>query len=281
MPAGTPTTNLSRPVMVFIHGGAFEMGSGMMEGKDLAALGDVIVITINYRLGPLGFMTGGDIPANLGLHDQLLALNWVKANAHFFGGNAQQVTVFGESAGSISVGALILSPLAAGLFNRAIMQSGSPAVDVLGNSLERALQKTARLGGKVNCTQTDASKLVACIKQVSLEGLKTASQDDFLTNYFFVPTYGDELLPLKPSEALKSGKFNQKVDLIYGTTRDEGSLFAFFLVPEIMSSDSINKTSLKASMMTILERYNISHKAEITDFYLSKVKEGATQDDYK
>ncbi len=121
--------NAARPVMVWIHGGAFTIGSGSEEyynGAHLAARGEVVVVTINYRLGALGFL---NLPAlgetNFGMRDQVAALQWVQANIAHFGGDPNNVTIFGESAGGMSVGSLMASPEAAGLFQKAIPQSGA------------------------------------------------------------------------------------------------------------------------------------------------------------
>ena len=119
----------SRPVMVWIHGGAFTIGSGSEEyynGANLASRGDVVIVTINYRLGALGFL---NLPAlgetNFGMRDQVAALKWVQANIANFGGDPNNVTIFGESAGGMSVASLMASPEAAGLFQKAIPQSGA------------------------------------------------------------------------------------------------------------------------------------------------------------
>ncbi|XP_070551031.1 putative inactive carboxylesterase 4 [Ptychodera flava] len=114
--------------MVWIHGGGFSIGSatqdGLYDATALAAIGDVIVVSINYRLGMFGFFATGDehAPGNYGLHDQVTALKWVKENIAAFGGDPDRVTIFGESAGGCSVDMLLLSPLSDGLFHRAIMQ---------------------------------------------------------------------------------------------------------------------------------------------------------------
>ena len=119
----------ARPVMVWIHGGAFTIGSGSedyYDGANLASRGDVVIVTINYRLGALGFL---NLPAlgqtNFGMRDQVAALKWVQANVANFGGDPGNVTIFGESAGGMSVASLMASPEAAGLFQKAIPQSGA------------------------------------------------------------------------------------------------------------------------------------------------------------
>ncbi|QQE77631.1 carboxylesterase/lipase family protein [Alicyclobacillus sp. SO9] len=123
-----------RPVMVFLHGGAFRGGSGQQrvyDGTSFAANGDVVLVTVNYRLGPLGFLYLGGIAGeeyassgNSGLLDQVAALKWVRDNITGFGGNPNRVTVFGESAGAMSISALLCMPEAKGLFQQAILESG-------------------------------------------------------------------------------------------------------------------------------------------------------------
>ena len=121
----------SLPVFVWIHGGAYEIGSGRFSdyGPDRLMKGnDIVIVSINYRLGLFGFLSLGtqDVPGNMGLLDQVMALKWVQKNIQSFGGDPNKVTIAGESAGSYSVLYHMLSPLSAGLFHRAIAQSGTP-----------------------------------------------------------------------------------------------------------------------------------------------------------
>ncbi|MFD9412418.1 carboxylesterase/lipase family protein [Streptomyces sp. NPDC059989] len=125
-----PTPGAGLPVMVWIHGGALTRGSSAVpvyEGSAFARDG-VVLVSLNYRLGALGYGLFPDAPANRGLLDQIAALEWVRDNIGAFGGDPARVTVFGESAGAISIGALLSSPKAAGLFTRAVLQSGAPEV---------------------------------------------------------------------------------------------------------------------------------------------------------
>ena len=120
-----------RPVLVWIHGGAFILGSGSFSlyGPDLLMKGnDIVVVSINYRLGLFGFLSLGtsDVPGNMGLLDQVMALKWIKRNIKSFGGDPNMVTIMGESAGSWSATYHMLSPLSKGLFHRVIAQSGAP-----------------------------------------------------------------------------------------------------------------------------------------------------------
>ena len=124
-----------RPVMVWIHGGGFTGGSGsqaLYEGASLTCRGDIVLVTINYRLGVLGYLDLNDyaealegVASNLGQRDQIAALQWVRDNIEAFGGNPNQVTIFGESAGGMAVSTLIAMPQAKGLFQRVIAQSGA------------------------------------------------------------------------------------------------------------------------------------------------------------
>ncbi|XP_016989184.2 esterase B1 isoform X1 [Drosophila rhopaloa] len=139
------------PVMVWLHGGGFSFGSGnsFLYGPDYLVAEDIVLVTLNYRLGPLGFLTAGpDAPGNQGLKDQVLALKWVRDNIAAFGGDPSQVTVFGESAGGSSVQLLLLSPQAKGLFHRAISQSGSALNpwSMAISSSQRAARLAANLG---------------------------------------------------------------------------------------------------------------------------------------
>ena len=117
----------ARPVMFYVHGGGFLIGTGSrprLNGAKLASYGDVVVVTFNYRLGALGFLDLPNILPNIGIQDQIAALKWVRKNIHAFGGDPNNITIFGESSGSESVVILLSIPIAKGLFHRAIMQSG-------------------------------------------------------------------------------------------------------------------------------------------------------------
>ncbi|HEY6879347.1 MAG TPA: carboxylesterase family protein, partial [Polyangiales bacterium] len=157
-----------RPVMVFIHGGAFTLGSGsepLYEGGKLAARHGVVVVTLNYRLGALGYLALGEHGErwgaidNRGTLDQLAALAWVQRNIARFGGDPQQVTVFGESAGATSVCALMALPEARGTFARAIVQS--PPLALALATRERAMTTTTRYLGALGLTPETSEQLLA------------------------------------------------------------------------------------------------------------------------
>jgi len=157
-----------RPVMVWIHGGAFSIGGAaqsIYDGRTLARRGNVVVVTINYRLGPLGFLrltdlTNGKIPAtgNEGVLDQIAALRWVRENIAEFGGDPENVTIFGESAGGMSVGTLLAAEWARGLFHKAIPQSGASCT---GKPAEAANLTAERVLAKLGLAASDPSAIRA------------------------------------------------------------------------------------------------------------------------
>ena len=225
------TASSKLPVVVWIHGGAFTVGEGSAyDGSVLAAKNGVVVVTLNYRLGALGFLAlasldseGGDESSgNYGILDQQAALRWVKRNIANFGGDPASVTIAGESAGGMSVCAQLASPRAAHLFARAIIQSGfceSPGNSV---SLAKAEAQGAEYAGKLGCAPTDLS----CLRKVGTKVLlKTAVPGRRpLSNMVWSPTYKTGVLPLTLSVAFAQGKLNQ-VPVLVGTNHDEGRLF--------------------------------------------------------
>ncbi|PIO25494.1 hypothetical protein AB205_0069820 [Aquarana catesbeiana] len=164
------------PVMVFIHGGAFVIGgSFMFEGVALSAHENVIVVSIQYRLGIPGFFSSGDsqAPGNYGFLDQVEALRWVKENIADFGGDRDSVTIFGESAGGMSVSALVLSPLAKGLFHRAIAESGAALVPGM---FTKSAEQTIFVRNIIaNISGCDGVSMVDCLKALSEEEILSIS----------------------------------------------------------------------------------------------------------
>lgn len=211
----TPTRARGRlPVMVWIHGGEFLIGTGAgFNARKLAVEGDVVVVTVNYRLGALGFLAHpaltGERPGiqsgNYGLEDQRAALRWVRGNAAAFGGDPHNVTVFGESAGGGSICAHLASPAAAGLFHRAISQSFTCAFPLFTAELAEGLG-------------TDFAARVGC---ADLSCLRTKPIHDLLASWpGGVPVIGGREQPLPPPEALRTDRFHH-VPLLLGNNLDE------------------------------------------------------------
>jgi para-nitrobenzyl esterase len=226
-----------RPVLFWIHGGAFVIGAGsqsVYDGAKLAARGDVVVVTINYRLGSLGFLnlqevTGGRIPAtgNEGLLDQVAALEWVQENIAAFGGDPDNVTIFGESAGGMSVGCLLGMPRAKGLFAKAIPQSGASST---AHSKQRAVKVAERLLGRLGIDPTDvaslraqsADRLLAAVTEI---GVQPGQPPDLeLGGMITQPVIDGDVLPALPIETVARGNA-QGVPLLVGSTLNEWKLF--------------------------------------------------------
>lgn len=167
--------NKSLPVMFFIHGGAFYAGTHIrMSSERLGAWDDVIVVGINYRIGPLGFMCldTEEAAGNMGMLDMVVALEWVHQYIGYFGGDASRITIFGESAGSAAINHLLLSAETNGLFHQGIGQSGSALASwAFDSNAEFNAKEIAR---KVNCTQEDHDELVLCLRDISAANISRA-----------------------------------------------------------------------------------------------------------
>ncbi len=226
-----------RPVLVWIHGGAFAIGSGsqgLYDGAPLARRGDAVVVTINYRLGPLGFLhlrelTGGRIPAtgNEGILDQVAALEWVRENIAAFGGDPGNVTIFGESAGGMSVGTLLGLPRARGLYAKAIPQSGAAQTV---SSLERAVRLAERLIRELGIRRDDVDALRSVSPKQLLEATdRINGVPGAMVNPEFGMTWKPVLdgraLARAPYEELRAGSA-AGVAVMAGSTLDEWKLLA-------------------------------------------------------
>ncbi|XP_052131107.1 esterase FE4-like [Frankliniella occidentalis] len=165
-------------VIVHIHGGAFMTGNGARTGLQYLMDYDVVVVTVDYRLGVLGYLSFEDeeLPGNVGMLDQVQALRWVQENIVYFGGNKQSITLAGFSAGGASVLMHTLSPLSKGLFHKAVAMSGSPLNPWA--QQPAAAAKAKRLAEMVGCTGADTAALVSCL-QASSATVLVALQSQF------------------------------------------------------------------------------------------------------
>ncbi|WOX13175.1 carboxylesterase/lipase family protein [Streptomyces sp. N50] len=219
-----------RPVIVWLHGGGFTTGAGSSyDAHRMATRGDVVVVTVDYRLGALGFLAHGRLPGSgtFGLADQQAALRWVRAEIGSFGGDAHDVTLAGESAGGYSVCAQLASPAAAGLFDRAIIESGpctgSPDRPFAPSSvpLSTARATGADLTAKLGCGS--AHDVLACLRRVPVARLLTAQDTDQQ------PAHSSPLLPDDPAVAIAAGRFHH-VPVLIGGNHDEGNGWAAGIV---------------------------------------------------
>lgn len=219
-----PGTNL--PIVFWIHGGGFTQGTGtQFAGRTMADDDIVIVVSINYRLGALGYtaLPGFDAETpegsgNWGLLDQIAALRWTKDNARAFGGDPGNITVVGQSAGSASVCGILASPLANGLPAKAVLQSG-PCTLLNPRPLADSQAQGAAFASALGCA--DPATAAACLRAAPLPALREAGMRMPLPGL----TSGVPALPVAPAQAITSGRWN-KVPVVIGSTRSEGKLFA-------------------------------------------------------
>ncbi|XP_076180102.1 esterase E4-like [Ptiloglossa arizonensis] len=231
--------NVTRPVLVFFHPGGFYTFSAQSFyfGPEYLLDKDIVLVTVNYRLGTLGFISTGDseAPGNLGLKDQVVALRWIQRNIASFGGNPNSVTISGYSVGGLSTMLHMLSPMSKDLFHRAIVMSGSLLTDLYPTEQKHLAKKQAEL---LNCPTDSSAAILACLKSKPVQNFT-----DTMPKFF--EWHGDPILvwePVvepevpgverfltdQPVDLIRRGKFN-KVPAIFGVTKDEfgGVVVAF------------------------------------------------------
>ncbi|XP_063619547.1 juvenile hormone esterase-like [Cydia splendana] len=267
------------PVMVFIHGGGYKTGSSsayLYNPQPLVKKG-VIVVTVNYRLGPFGFLCLRikGAPGNAGLKDQVAALKWVKDNIKNFGGNPDLVTIFGESAGSASVSYLILSPAAKGLFRRAIMQSASALSPFAlpNDPIDRASLVAAKMGYNTKNPFDLLRIFTNSTKNDILIASASVTSSNLLSKYVFRPCVEKQgvnnkpFLAMNPQDILESGKYN-KVSMIIGYNNKEGIRYVTQLNKKVYQSLNANFAAILPDNMyfsSIKERKDTANK--IKTFY--------------
>lgn len=239
-----PTDDETLPVMMYIHGGAFKGGSGdfMIAGPEYLIQENVILVTINYRLGPLGFLSLDmkEAPGNAGLQDQILALKWIHRNIEGFGGDPKRVTIFGQSAGAVSTDALMLSMTAKGLFQRVISQSGS----ILNPwaTISNPVQQAFRLGYGMGFKGNSTGDLLKFLKDATVRNIMEKSNEmdapyteRNMMSIYFAPVVEQNfscdakkdgfcqvpVLTQHPLKILRSGNYNN-VPYIGGYNSGEG-----------------------------------------------------------
>lgn len=222
------------PVLAWIHGGGFTHGSSGQDvnnGAVLAASTGLVVVSFNYRLGFLGFLDtqSTEAPGNVGLLDQNMALRWIRENIDQYGGDASKVTIFGDSAGGMSVHGHLISPISKGLFIRACLMSGTLHGRDFAQTANDSISKGNTVAAAVGCADrhrnltTNPESIVECLRSRNAFQLVRATNNLFKPKLFpFLPTYPNGFLPVDPSAAVKQGLFNA-ADLLVGVTADEGT----------------------------------------------------------
>uniref|UniRef100_A0A8D0G5C3 Carboxylic ester hydrolase n=1 Tax=Sphenodon punctatus TaxID=8508 RepID=A0A8D0G5C3_SPHPU len=237
------------PVMVFIHGGALVVGgASIYDGSALSAYENVVVVTIQYRLNIPGFFSTGDEHAlgNWGLLDQVAALQWVQENIGHFGGDPHSVTIFGESAGGFSVSMLILSPLAKGLFHKAIAESG--VAQLPGLVIPHPEIITKEIANLSGC-ETTSSAMVHCLRKKTEEELITLS-NGLMKEMSFIPAVVDGVfVPKKPEELLAGKEFNA-VPYMTGVNNHEYG----WLIPSVINMPAVKEAMDRESIIALLQK---------------------------
>nr|AHJ81343.1 carboxylesterase [Locusta migratoria] len=265
------------PVMFWIHGGGWIDGGSNSYEPDFLLNHDIVLVTINYRLGPLGFLSTEDAaaPGNFGLKDQTAALRWVRENIAAFGGDPASVTIFGESAGGASVHYHMLSPLSRGLFHRAISQSGV-SLNAWAVPRPGGLQKAQKVAALVGCPTEPSAALVDCLRTV--DDYKIANTTSHFSEWLFFP-----FIPFRPAvEGETEDSFMPKhpldlkphtaVPWLTGVTHDEGILLAAACVANKQILEDLKQDGDRLFPMTL--SYDGAPQADlvtkkIKDFYFS------------
>jgi len=261
----TASAGEKRPVMVFVYGGGWTIGSASLplySGEPLAKKG-AVVVSFNYRVGALGFLAhpeltaeGGGASGNYGLMDMVAALKWVNANIARFGGDPANVTLYGQSAGSVAIAFLAASPQANGLFHRAIGQSGGYA-----------------LGGRLH-TLADGEKAgVAAaekLKAPSLKALRNLGGDAILSgDNNMRPVVDGVLLPQQPVEIYAAGK-QMKVPVLIGSNADEGTAYPVVMTPAAFEADARKRYGAEADAMLALYPAKTDEEARASSYALMR-----------
>ena len=236
------------PVMVYIHGGGYEVGTPVISPGDVIPLWGVVLVTIQYRLGPFGFVTTGDsvAPGNYGMLDQIEALKWVQENIRDFGGDPSKVTIFGESAGGSSVGLHVLSPRSKGLFHRAIAISGVELSPYGIGSNTTAVAHTNELASSLGCRTDENTEIIECLRSVEAHKLLSGRPN------LWRPVVDGDFLPDTPENLRKSGKFNQ-VTLMAGFTSQEGAYFFPTYIDDV--TPETFRTNVNFALTYVLTNY--------------------------
>ncbi|XP_072114555.1 acetylcholinesterase [Mobula birostris] len=256
-------------VMVWVYGGGFYSGSSTLDvynGKYLAYTEKVVVVSINYRVGALGFLAlhgSEEAPGNVGLLDQRLALQWVQKNIRFFGGDPGTVTIFGESAGGASAGMHLLSPDSRGLFQRAILQSGSPNCPWATVSRTEGRRRAVELGRLLNCNIKNDRALIRCLRAKKPKELIDQEWNvlpySSIFRFPFVPIIDGDFFPESPDAMISTGNL-KRTQVLLGVNKDEGSYFLLYGAPGF-SKDSESTITRKDFMSGV--KLSVPHASDL------------------
>ncbi|ODN00459.1 Venom carboxylesterase-6 [Orchesella cincta] len=274
------------PVMVYIHGGLFINGGSDLWRPTYFMDEDVIIVSINYRLGALGFLSTGDgtIRGNMALKDQVIALRWIQNNIHFFGGDSSRCTIFGESAGGVSAHLHMLSPMSKGLFSRVLAQSGSAFHFWTINHEPR--QQSLRFGKLLGCPTEDTKEMVKCLKNLEASAIVDIHREimDPLRDHstIFKPVIeviDDEhtFISKHPRDIVASGNYS-RVECILGINSDEGLITAAAVMANKTMTDLAQNEWNEFVRKLLVFQKNDDAAQKIRDFYFENKSDITTFD---
>lgn len=239
------TNNTSKLSMVWIYGGSFTTGTSTLDvydGQYLAARQGIIVASLQYRLGVLGFLYTGteEAPGNMGLLDQQAAMSWIYYNIESFGGDNSKITIIGESSGAASVSHHLLANSSWPYFNNAIMLSSTSLSPWAIDKPKNLLQDTQTFAKRMNCSDSDLGEILKCLRSVEamiLEDNQWYVNDKNIGT--FSPTIDGTFLTDYPANLLSSGKIKD-TDILLGNTKDEGEYFMIYFYPDLFPAEFID-----------------------------------------
>lgn len=275
---GKPMCDVTLPVVVFIHGGGFQTGDTstfVYDASNFVALENVIFVTFQYRLSYLGFLTSEtpDLPGNLGLWDQNLLLRWVRDNIGYFGGNPNEVTLAGQSAGGISAVFHAISPHSSGLFKRVILQSGSPFnMNLFGKPRALFIQvaRATECYDEQKDENSQVPDIVACLRSLDAEVLHTKAMTLDYKNKPFFPIHDGDFFPDDPFLLETYKKLNVK-EIMTGSVSNEGDIFLYSLLknmPQVKSGLSVDYRLAGALVASVVFDLPLSASKPIAKVYL-------------
>lgn len=249
-------------VLVWVFGGGFYSGTSTLDVYDmrtLVAQEHIIMVSMQYRLASLGFLyfDTAEVPGNAGMMDQVMALEWVRDNIAAFGGNPDNVTIFGESAGAVSTSLHLLSPLSRDLFSQSIMQSASAIVHWGIVTKEESILRGLRLAELMNCPykRSQVHSAIQCLKASNATDLVNAEWNGIvfgIVEFPFVPVIDGKFLTESPQKSLESKNF-KKTNILMGANKDEGNYFIIYYLTELFKKEENVFVSREDFQMAVKE----------------------------
>lgn len=270
------TDQAQRAVLVWVYGGGFYGGTSTLDlydGRLLASMNDVVVVSMQYRVGSLGFLYLGtaDAPGNMGLVDQHVALQWIFNNIAAFGGDKHRVTLFGESAGAVSVSMHLVSPLSRKLFQYAIMMSGSAhcrwAVESQHAATKRSLQLAKSMGCDIADAHNQIEDVISCLQTkdpLRMSNIMWSLQDDYNWVTPILITIDNYFLRQHPKHSIAAGDF-KKTSILLGGNKNEGVYFLIYGIPQMFYWKLPNETISEKDYIDVVQLLSRSDKQIVTD----------------